>query len=38
LAPAAKWLEEFSAVRDPLQEIARLREQIRQLKAGGDNE
>jgi uncharacterized protein YjbI with pentapeptide repeats len=38
LAPATKWLKEFSGVRNPLQEIERLREQIRQLKAGGDNE
>jgi uncharacterized protein YjbI with pentapeptide repeats len=38
LAPAEKWLEEFSEVRDPLQEIERLREELRQLKAGGDDE
>jgi Pentapeptide repeats (8 copies) len=33
LAPAEKWLEEFSKVRDPLQEIERLREELRQAKA-----
>lgn len=38
LAPAEKWLEEFSEVRDPLQEIERLREELRQLRAGGDHE
>jgi hypothetical protein len=36
LAPAEKWLKEFSEIRDPLQEIERLREELRQLKAGGD--
>jgi len=36
LALAEKWLEQFSKVRDPLQEIERLREELRQLKAGGD--
>jgi uncharacterized protein YjbI with pentapeptide repeats len=36
LAPALYWLEEFSVLRDPLQEIARLREEIRQLKTGGE--
>jgi len=38
LAPAEKWLEEFSEVRNPLQEIERLREELRQFKAGIDND
>jgi uncharacterized protein YjbI with pentapeptide repeats len=33
LAPAEKWLENFSGVSEPLQELARLREENRQLKA-----
>jgi hypothetical protein len=32
LAPAEDWLRGFRDVRDPLQEIARLREEIRRLK------
>jgi uncharacterized protein YjbI with pentapeptide repeats len=33
LAPPEKWLKEFSGFQDPLQEIERLREELRQLKA-----
>lgn len=37
LAPAEKWLDEFSGVSDPLQEIERLRAEVRHLKAGNDH-
>jgi uncharacterized protein YjbI with pentapeptide repeats len=36
LAPAEKWLKDFSTVGDPLKEIERLREELRQLKASGN--
>jgi uncharacterized protein YjbI with pentapeptide repeats len=38
LDPAANWLNQFSGVRNPMQEIATLREQIRKLKAAGTDE